>query len=366
MERLAALIQEQQGEIMDAWRKRVLTTLPSSSPETRGAVEDHIPYLLDELSNALIAQSMEATVGVQINAWASSHGIQRSVEQFDVADLINEYNILREEVGSFALRHNMVLTPEIVRVISSVMNAATVAAVRSFSRLQQAETDTRIRRRMAHLIHELKTPLTAVMTAAKLLEQRLPPESFESSHTMLRIIDRNSDRLHDLVSRLVSETLETPGESLSLNMNTVALHPLVQRVIEDIQSISEASNVSVVNEIPQNSTIFGDEFLLEQVIQNLVSNALNYTEQGRVRIGSDDGNHSRGETTFWVEDTGVGIPIEGLNRLFQRGEGDPGRPGSSGLGLVNVDRIVKAHGGKIKVESEVGRGSKFSVFLPAR
>lgn len=115
MERLAALIQEHQEELITAWRERV-SKLPSARDKPRMAIEDHIPNLLDELSNALVAEALESKNGVQINAWAASHGIQRSIEHFDVADLVTEYNYLREEVAQFGLRHGIELTPNIVDV----------------------------------------------------------------------------------------------------------------------------------------------------------------------------------------------------------------------------------------------------------
>ncbi len=363
METLAALIQDHPEEIMQAWRERV-SNLPSARGKSRATIEDHIPNLLDELCNALVAETLESNIGVQINAWAVSHGIQRSTDHFDIADLVTEYNYLRETVAQFAMHHGVQLTPKLVDVIAGVLNAAIVAAIRAYTRNEQVAADTRLRQEMANLTHDLKTPLTAVMTASRILQQRLPPEASMSCGTMVKIIDRNCDRLHELMSRLVSETMGRPGEALSLSLNDTALRHLVQKVVEDIRSIAEDKQVPVRNEVPEDFLVFGDEFLLEQVLHNLVSNALTYTEKGKVEIGAEE--LPTKETVFWVEDTGTGISSDRVQSIFERGNGDPGRPGSSGLGLSIVDRIIKAHGGKVKVESEPGRGSKFSVFLPAR
>src|SRR5262249_6615959 len=119
--------------------------------------------------------------------------------------------------------------------------------------------------------------------------------------------------------------------------------------------------VPIVNQVPERLKVTADAFLLKQAVQNLLSNALKYTEKGQIMVGAD---HDPYQVRFWVRDTGVGIPADRLPTLFIRMESDPTKSESSGLGLSIVKRIIDAHHGEIDVKSEPGKGSTFEIVLP--
>ena len=105
-----------------------------------------------------------------------------------------------------------------------------------------------------------------------------------------------------------------------------------------------------------------DPVLITQVFQNLLSNAIKYTAKGEITVGAEQTEVNK--VRCWVQDTGSGIPQERIAKIFEKFETDPKQKGGMGLGLAIVKQIVEAHGGQIFVESEVGRGSKFSFALP--
>jgi signal transduction histidine kinase len=106
-----------------------------------------------------------------------------------------------------------------------------------------------------------------------------------------------------------------------------------------------------------------DPDLAVEVRQNLLSNALKYTTNGEIIIGGQDTSTS---TVCWTDDTGIGIPPEQLKGIFQKGTADPNVPGSTGLGLAVVDKVMQLHAGKVSVESTPGTGTSFRVEFPKR
>jgi signal transduction histidine kinase len=153
------------------------------------------------------------------------------------------------------------------------------------------------------------------------------------------------------------EDIELDGELTSLRamFRALAPSPHVELVVE---------------EPPEPVVLRTDRALLGQVLRNLVGNALKFTERGEVRVSVRRGDSADSGVTILISDTGIGIAPEDLGRVFeewQRVNGDaPERVPGSGLGLPLVRRLAEALGGRVEVESELGRGSVFTVALPAR
>jgi signal transduction histidine kinase len=127
--------------------------------------------------------------------------------------------------------------------------------------------------------------------------------------------------------------------------------------------LTYAADLSLVNRLPEELTVLADADMLTLIFQNLISNAIDYTPNGEVMIG---GRVAEGSDTVecWVSDNGAGIPADRLEKVFDKLETDPEKKGGMGLGLAIVKQFVEAHGGKVTVESEVGRGSTFRFTIP--
>ncbi len=216
------------------------------------------------------------------------------------------------------------------------------------------------RRFLADVSHELRTPLTVIKGEVGLM--RLTNELDEES---LRNIEKEVDRLTRLVGDLLLLAQAESGQ-LPLDLKPVELDTLLLDVLQQMQVLASGKVNLRLEEIDQ-VMVNGDRDRLKQVILNLVANAINYTPVGgevRLSLSKDDGR-----ACLKVEDTGPGIPPEYLPHIFDRFyRGDPSRKRTEdsgfGLGLSIAKWIVDRHGGQIEVESQVGKGTRFTVWLP--
>jgi signal transduction histidine kinase/HAMP domain-containing protein len=223
--------------------------------------------------------------------------------------------------------------------------------------------------------HELKNPLTALLGNAQLLQRRTTREGQlnERNQRAIEVIVEQSARLNKMIAALLDISRIEHGR-LSIEHNPVDMDALVRRVVEEAQPTLE--HHSVTYEAPQETlTVDGDELRLEQVLQNLISNAIKYSPQGGaivVRVARRPalaGSEQAGEQVcIAVSDQGIGIPAEALPRLFGRfyraPNVDTDHISGMGIGLYVVHEIVALHGGVVEVDSTIGVGSTFSVCLP--
>jgi two-component system phosphate regulon sensor histidine kinase PhoR len=148
-------------------------------------------------------------------------------------------------------------------------------------------------------------------------------------------------------------------------VETFAAAAAAQTVLGALHARAEAKSLELSSAVPDDLALSADRAAVEQILTNLVDNAIKYTQRGRVRVTAE----ARGERALLtVEDTGPGIPAVHLPRLFERfyrvDDARSRELGGTGLGLAIVKHLVLANGGEVTVESEVGRGSRFLVSLP--
>jgi two-component system phosphate regulon sensor histidine kinase PhoR len=174
---------------------------------------------------------------------------------------------------------------------------------------------------------------------------------------------RNLQRVETLIQQVLRTSVQssTTGNSFRPERRRFELWPLVERLLLDLRSVSSKSAIAVVNEIPPALTIFADAGLISQVFQNLIGNAFKYAALGRVVITARD---DAGTVTCVVRDSGAGIPLEMLDKVFEKMATDPDKTGT-GLGLAIVKQIVEAHGGTASAESTHGAGATFTFIIPA-
>ncbi len=214
---------------------------------------------------------------------------------------------------------------------------------------------------VANVSHEFKTPLTAIQGFAEtLLSGAL--EDLRNNRRFLEIIRDHATRLAVLTDDLLKLARIEAGK-LEVQFGPVQLAEVIERCAETAQLKANRKQITLEIEVPPNlPAVHGDASLLRDVVQNLLDNAIQYTpEGGRVRVIATAGPR---EAVVTVDDTGIGIPLAEQERIFERFyRVDVARSreaGGTGLGLSIAKHIVEAHGGRLWVESEVGRGSKFS------
>ncbi len=221
-------------------------------------------------------------------------------------------------------------------------------------------------RAIGTVAHDLRNPLASVLLQVELLLDGVPGSVSEPQAKFLRAIERASRHMLVLVDSLLDlSTLETGKVQLELDE-----YDLIEQLREQLELAEVVANQkSITLELRGESPLVvrADRAKLRQIIQNLFSNAIKYSHPGgRVVITAA---RDAGEVRLSVQDCGVGIPKGELDRIFEpfgakRGGGTAGEK-STGLGLAIARRIAIAHGGRIDVESEPGRGSTFTLVIPA-
>jgi signal transduction histidine kinase/DNA-binding response OmpR family regulator len=215
--------------------------------------------------------------------------------------------------------------------------------------------------------HEFRTPLTLILTP---LEKMLRNASEGDQKKQIQLIHRNARRLLNLVNQLL-DFRRMEVQEIRLNTSEGDIIRFIRDVFYSFSDLSEKNNIqfSFETAVPQLETLF-DQDKLEKILFNLLSNAFKFTpENGAVSVRLDTRQH--GETSFLeikVEDTGIGIALDKQERIFERFFQDD-LPTSmvnqgSGIGLSITREFVRIHGGTIRVESEPGAGSCFTVLLP--
>jgi two-component system phosphate regulon sensor histidine kinase PhoR len=211
--------------------------------------------------------------------------------------------------------------------------------------------------------HELRTPLTAIKGFAETLEGRLEGED----KGFASIIHRNTDRLIGIVQDLLSlAQLEEKGASMEIEKTDLRL--LAENVLKLFGN--RAADKGVGLELKAEAGLLplaGDSFQLEQMLVNLIDNAVKHTEKGTVAVSLTTKDRN---IVIDVRDTGIGIPEEHLTHIFERfyvvDKSRSRKLGGTGLGLSIVKHIVLAHRGKISVRSRIGEGTTFTVELPIK
>jgi two-component system phosphate regulon sensor histidine kinase PhoR len=217
---------------------------------------------------------------------------------------------------------------------------------------------------VANASHELRTPIAAVRSATETLRSGAMEDTVAAAR-FLDIIDRNAQRLQSLVQDML-DLSKLESNEFKLKRERVELGSVVPIVLALFRERAEKKGVRLIAELPGGLAVEGDARGLEHVLSNLVDNAVKYCPSGTRIVVSAETREERIELV--VADDGPGIPAVHLPRVFERFyRVDAGRSrelGGTGLGLSIVKHMVEAMRGRVSVQSEVGRGSTFTVALP--
>ncbi len=223
-----------------------------------------------------------------------------------------------------------------------------------------------LRQFVADAAHEINTPITVIEASVQTLEASFEDSQSESAlaGNVLAIINRASGRMKSLGNSLVMlSRMESPDYPAPLDR--IRLESLATPVLAECEQLAHARRIKLVCQPVPEVTLLGNSESLERMLLNLVANAIRYTDEG----GQVNVSYAveRDLVKFIIEDTGIGIPAESIDNIFHRFyRVDKSRSrdiGGFGLGLAIVKAIVDRHKGEIQVESELGKGSKFTVSL---
>jgi PAS domain S-box-containing protein len=221
---------------------------------------------------------------------------------------------------------------------------------------------------MARMNHELRTPLTAIIGFSRVLLQGKEGALAPGVHRFVERIRVNGMHLLSLINQILDVAKIEAGR-MELETDTVAVNGLVKDTLAMLETTAEAKGLVVRGEIPAHvAPIVTDEGKLRQILINLVGNAIKFTNEGEVcvRVTTDPATHR--PLSITVIDTGIGIPHERQRKVFdpfEQGDSSTRRQfGGTGLGLSIVKTFASLIGGRVSVQSEVGRGTSFTLTLP--
>jgi two-component system sensor histidine kinase SenX3 len=216
---------------------------------------------------------------------------------------------------------------------------------------------------VANISHELKTPIGAVgLLAEALVSASKEPEQVKRFAKRLR---KESERLANITQEIIELSRLQAADALT-KADLVDIDHVVALAIDQNRVAAESNRIALVSGGDAGAEVYGDEDLLVTALHNLIANAIQYSPEGsRIGIGVND---TDGVVEIAVTDQGVGIPSDELDRVFERFfRSDPARSrntGGSGLGLSIVKHVVQNHGGDVRVWSQLGQGSTFTIRLP--
>ena len=216
---------------------------------------------------------------------------------------------------------------------------------------------------IATLTHDLRTPLLAAIQTLKFLLEGVVGEIDEKQRVLLATMQKSNEDLLGLVNALL-EVYKYDAEKLTLNKSDFNVYELIKLVYDELKPLSDSKKIDFqIDCNDKDLEINADRNELRRVICNLCGNAINYTpEEGKVTICI---RNEANDLIFSVSDTGCGIPSEDIPNMFQRfSQGtSKKRSAGTGLGLYLSRQIIESHGGKIWLESKLGKGSEFSFIL---
>jgi two-component system phosphate regulon sensor histidine kinase PhoR len=216
---------------------------------------------------------------------------------------------------------------------------------------------------LSNVSHELRTPLTAIMAFVETLEDGAI-EDAENNRRFLGVIRKNSERMRNLIDDILDLSAIEAG-NVSVEPAPLELRELVNEIKTALASKAEEREVSIKNEVGEGIVVFADHRRLEQMLTNLMDNALKFNHRGgAVTVTYEAGPRDRVKVT----DTGDGIASEHLARIFERfyriDRARSREMGGTGLGLAIVKHLARLHGGEVSVTSDLGSGSTFTIELP--
>jgi len=214
---------------------------------------------------------------------------------------------------------------------------------------------------LANMSHEIRTPLNAIVGFSNLMNTDIEL-SKEERENFTELINTNSDLLLNLINDILDLSRIESGR-MSFSFQQYSLNELISTIYQTFQVLMP-ENVELRMQIPEKSiSIPTDKFRLTQVITNFLSNAIKFTQKGYILIGYEYREEER-HVHIFVEDTGIGIPKEKQDAVFNRFTKLDEFAKGTGLGLSICKVIAERFDGYIAVESEIGKGSRFSIILP--
>jgi two-component system sensor histidine kinase ChiS len=314
---------------------------------------------------SLAALAMATVVGIFTSRWI----IKPILKLKDAAIALSE--------GQFDKTVKLARSDEL-GVLAAAFNSMAAQLQASFTALETKNTELQRLDKLkdeflANTSHELRTPLNGIIGIAESLIDGATGQLPEPTIFNLALISSSGKRLSSLINDLLDFS-QLKHKTIQLQIKPVGMREIVSVILTLSQPLVGKKSLQLINSVaPELPPIAADENRLQQILYNLIGNAIKFTESGTVEVSAElvTGNAQsppNSQLAITVSDTGIGIPEDKLERIFEsfeQADGSTAREyGGTGLGLTVAQQLVELHGGKIWVSSTVGVGSKFTFTLP--
>ena len=347
-----------EGEFADAFASKPLTLAESIVGRTaQTGVPVQIPDVFEDPQYSGRARERVVSAG---------HRALLAVPLLREGKIIGGLAATRKHPGAFS--------SEVVELLQTFAAQSTLAIqnARLFREIEQKSRELEVASRhksqfLANMSHELRTPLNAILGYTELIVDRIYGEVPDKISEVLDRVQKSGRHLLGLINDVLDLSKIEAGQ-LTLGLSDYSFGDVVQAVVSAVGSLAAEKQLRMIVDVAPDLPLGqGDERRITQVLLNLVGNAIKFTEKGEVAVRVAN---SSGEFVVSVADTGPGIAEADRQKIFeefQQVDNSPTRTkGGTGLGLAIAKRIVELHGGRIWVESSLGKGSTFFFSLPVR
>ncbi len=304
------------------------------------------------------------TLEILQQIWQSiNNALSNLLAHIETRRLADELNLKNVEL--MVKSEEMARQAEVLERQSGILRAQNVELEEQRRKVEEAN---RLKTEfLSNMSHELRTPLNSILALSRVLIMQAGGRLTDDEKNYLNIIDRNGKNLLNLINDILDLSKIEMGR-VEAKVAPVRTGDLIRSIVENIEAVAEEKKLDIVQNIPARlPDIESDEGLLRQILQNIISNAVKFTEKGMVKISAIDAGD---KVVIGIEDTGIGISEKNLNRIFDefwQADGSNTRKyDGTGLGLSISYKIAKILNAEIEVKSELARGSVFSVSLPVR
>ncbi|MCT7952173.1 sensor histidine kinase [Ancylothrix sp. C2] len=357
---------------------------------TYKGIRDSLPILLQAIAT-ILSESEDSDIKTLVEK-SLEHGKLRAKQGYDAEEIAREYRLIRCVIFSVleedleqgttveVIRAMRLIDTAIDEIIARCFQTYTQERLKEFEQLQSQmrltnQELTRLVRaskdNLAHLAHELKTPLTSIIGYSDLfLRQMKQNPNVENNVPNLEHIEKVQRNGRQLL-RLINDSLEISRyEAGQMQLHPTEINPqtLINQTLEMVESLASAKLLKLTLEC-QNcpEQVITDSLRLQQILTNLLSNAIRYTETGTIKVICESLPDNQWSIT--ISDTGKGITPEDQKHIFEPyfrvvSADNSYLPNSTGLGLAIVRRLVKLLQGQISLTSQPGIGSTFTITLP--
>jgi signal transduction histidine kinase len=356
---LATVLEERSADIIERWIVALTKELPLGEQLPPSDLRDGIDEYLAKLAQTL--RSERPIVPGGESAWkdvAREHAVTRIRQGFDVSGLVHEFFLLRRVILGLVAEKDTPLLAEQAAIIADLVGAAVADAVASYVEARDYAARKAETEHVAFITHELRNPLSAAMNAVTRLAAQ--PEVIEAAQPVLALLQRSLGRLSQLIDRVLEIERLDSGE-LAPKPVELPLGRLMDESLQVARENAERKGLQFRADFQPNTMMFVDAQLSTSAVQNVVDNAVKFTDAGMVHVTCEE---RADHVVVHVRNDCSGLSQAEIETIFQPFHRGHTHQRGSGLGLAIARRSIEAQGGTIGVESPEDHGCHFWLTLP--